>query len=84
MTKRNRDLSIEDIAIGDVIEFYDCGFRFAIVEKVQKKTKRKTKKVSYLLHTDRYGKVDFTLVKEIYVQNEEGTSIKPLMTDLFV
>jgi aspartate carbamoyltransferase regulatory subunit len=84
LAKRKRDITIEDVKEGDVIEFYDAGFRFAVVTKIQKKTSRKTKKVSHIIHTDRYGKVDFTKVKEIYTQTEEGTHIKPLLSDLFV
>ena len=83
MTKRKRRLEIEHLAVGDIIEFYDEGFRFAIIDRIQQKKSRKTQKISHVIHTDRYGKVDFTKVREVYMQTEEGTKIKPLFTDLF-
>lgn len=79
-----REIAIEDIAVGDVVEFWDDGFRFAIVTQVKKSIKRKTKAISYWIHTDRYGKIDFSEVKEIYSYDGKKTTPKPLMSDIFI
>ena len=84
MAKRKRDIAVEDLKEGNIIEFYDAGFRFAVVVKVQKKKSRKSKKISYIIHTDRYGRVPFDLVREIYVLDNGHTVIKPLLSDLFI
>jgi hypothetical protein len=79
-----RDIVIEDLAEGDVIEFYDAGFRFAIITKIQKIKKRKSKKIVYMIHTDRYNKVPFDKIKEVYIYEDKRTVPKPIMSDIFI
>ena len=81
---KRRDISIEDIAIGNIIEFYDEGFRFATVENINKIKKKISKKVMYIVVTDRYGKVPFEKIKEIYTYDGHKTTPKSLMSDIFV
>jgi len=73
-----REIHFEDIEQGDVVEFYDNGFRFAVVIKT-----KKTKKNS-VVYTDFYGKVPLEKISEVYVYDENKKTVrKPLTTDLF-
>lgn len=71
-----------DICVGDVIEFYDKGFRYAIVERFIKKRKIK-KGNTHDIVTDRYGKVPITSVLQVYNYDGERTTKKTLMDDIF-
>jgi len=77
---KKRNFSDEDINIGDVIRFYDNGWRDDVVTKIQNRRKGRCK----LIHTSRYGKVPFDDVSEIYIYDNKRTVIKPLMDDFFI
>jgi len=74
-----RQFTKEDISIGDVVEFYDQGFRFDVVKKIT--TTRRTKKTTIV--TERYGKVPFEKIREIMTRQNGKTVIKPLVSDFF-
>ena len=69
----------EDIAIGDVVEFYIEGLRSAIVEKITKS--KKSKKVT--IHTERYGSVPFEKIVDVLEYKNGRTVRKNLMSDIF-
>ena len=79
----SKAVSQQDLAIGDVIQFYDSGWRFGVVTKIQKKVRRKTKKEEWIIHTDRYGKVLLEKVSDVYEYVDGKTVPKKLLSELF-
>ena len=78
-------INIEDIQIGDVVEFYDQGFRFDFVTKISKsRINKKTNLKEYIIHTQKYGKQLFTKIKAVYMYKNHKTIKKTIISDLFV
>ena len=81
-----KTISIEDISVGNVICFYDSGFRFAVVTKISSRYTRisKTNKLKvYMLHTELYNKVPITDVMDVYEYCNGKTVRKIITADLF-
>ena len=81
--KEKREISFEDIAIGDVVEFYDVGFRFDIVVGIKKKRKFKSLATKYVIVTERYGKIFFGRIRNVLIVEDGKTVNKSLINDLF-
>lgn len=70
-----RSFEPQDIEAGEIICFYAQGWRYAVVDRVYV-PKRKTAKAKPSIHTDRYGKVPISKVREVWVYNKDGKTAK--------
>ena len=77
----NRDFRPDDILKGEVVVFYEKGWRHAIVNKMhipRKDAKKRTPSV----WTERHGKIPLDKIFEVYVY-DEGKTVKKNYLDTF-
>ena len=81
---RKGKITEADVEIGDVVSFYEKGWRFDKITGIKKVNQRKPiKRTRIMILLERYGKVDILKISELYEYDGNKTVKKCLIDDIF-